>query len=243
MLGPYSAGGLPARAPAASVQDAGSSGDLDSLMKTVTSEMAQGQVAEAHLLLSKLYGDPRVPPELAGQITRMLDELAATVIYSRRHLLEPAYRVKPGDTLDQIAREYIVPPQLLAKINGIRDPQNLTPGRELKVVRGPFSALVDLGKRELTLTVGGRYAGRFPLDVGKAVILPGTYMVRDKGDHRPTSNFPGKSGNFEIALEGPCPIFISDARGAALPPLGLGDRDLEDVFGILSVGSRVVIQR
>jgi murein DD-endopeptidase MepM/ murein hydrolase activator NlpD len=155
--------------------------------------------------------------------------------------LEQPYRVQPGDTLEQIARRYNVPPELLAKINGIRDPRNLAPGRELKVIRGPFSALVDLGRRELTLMVQGRYAGRFPIDVaGPDAIAPGTYMVRDKKDVRPRLGDPvaGQVGTFLISLGGPAAI--GDRNNA---PVALGSRDLEDVFGILSLGSRVVIQR
>ena len=41
------------------------------------------------------------------------------MIYSTEHQLEPARVVKPGETLDTIAKEYNVPSQLLAKINGI----------------------------------------------------------------------------------------------------------------------------
>jgi hypothetical protein len=210
-------------------------------MKTVESKLSAGQVAEAHLLLSSLYDDPQVPPEQARQITRLLDQMAASVVYSRQHLLEQPYRVRPGDTLDRIAESYSVPPQLLAKINGIRDPRNLTPGRELKVVRGPFSALIDLNRRELTLMVQGRYAGRFPIDLGHdAAVAPGTYMVRDKKDDRATGrdSIAGYAGSFWISLGGP--VAISDRNRGSV---ALGDRDLEDVFGILSVGSRVVIQR
>ena len=55
--------------------------------------------------------------------------MAAKVIYSREHLLENAYLVQAGDTLDSIADRYGVPALLLARINGIRDPQNLSPGK------------------------------------------------------------------------------------------------------------------
>jgi hypothetical protein len=226
---------------AASARDAVPLGKLDAVMRTVESKLSAGQVADAHLLLSSVYGDPQISPEQARQVMRLLDQMAATVIYSRQSLLEQPYRVQPGDTLEQIARRYNVPPELLAKINGIRDPRNLAPGRELKVIRGPFSALVDLGRRELTLMVQGRYAGRFPIDVaGPDAIAPGTYMVRDKKDVRPRLGDPvaGQVGTFLISLGGPAAI--GDRNNA---PVALGSRDLEDVFGILSLGSRVVIQR
>ena len=80
---------------------------------------------------------------------------------------------QPGDTLERVAQRYNVPWQLLARINGLMPPgapnsddatkdQPLPVGMELKVVRGPFDAVVRLDKHELTLLLQNRYAGRFP---------------------------------------------------------------------------------
>src|SRR5687767_6098258 len=98
----------------------------------------------------------------------MLDRLAGTVIYSHRHhLLEKPYQVKPGQSLQQIAEEHQVPWQLLAKVNGLTDPAAIRPGDSLKVVRGPFDAVVDARNYRLTLFLQGRYAGRFPIGMGR----------------------------------------------------------------------------
>ena len=86
----------------------------------------------------------RSSPADTQKVETLLGQLAGTVIYSTEHQLEPARVVKPGETLETIAKEYNVPWQLLAKINGIPAPDQLRPGQELKVVRGPFSAVVDL---------------------------------------------------------------------------------------------------
>ena len=241
----------PAPADAAGLRD-GVSNKLGALMKAVEAKMDAGQLAEAHrLLTASVYADAAIPPEQARQIMRLLDQMAATVIYSRQHLLEPAYRVQPGDTLQRIAERYNIPPQLLAKINGIRDPQNLPAGRELKVIRGPFSALVDLSKPELTLMVQGRYAGRFPIDVdtdpAALARLPGTYMVRNKSI--PSAGVPtAPAGQLRIDLGNQVSIEArsggpAEGRRRGAGAMHMASRDLEDVFDILSVGSRVVIQR
>lgn len=244
--------------PAAPSQPKGPSAGVESLMKNVESKLDEGRLADAHLMLSSLYGTSEVPPEHARQMTRLLDQMAATVIYSRQHLLEAPYRVQPGDTLERLADSHNVPPQLLARINGIRDSQSLTPGRELKMIRGPFSALIDLDRRELTLMLNGRYAGRFPIVAGAdQPKLEGVYAVRDKRANpvvegpggaappRDPASQPGKLwidlGN-QISIQG-----TADPRSAG--PTGdrgsicVGNQDMEDIFGILSVGSRVVIQR
>jgi len=239
-------------------------------MDAVHKNLEAGKLAEAHLALSTLYGNPDLPAELAKEITRLLDQLAGTVIYSRKHYLEPAYVTRPGDTLESIARQYNVPWQLLGRINGLvpatasnqDDPlkdQPIPAGMELKVVRGPFEAVVRLDRRELVLLVQNRYAGRFPIGIGKdQPQLDGSYTVMNKVP-QPTYNAPdGKSypprdpnnplGEAWIGLSdrvgihgagSPEAIGRDDNRGS----ICVGPRDLDDLYGILSVGSRVTVLR
>ncbi|MGA2060648.1 MAG: L,D-transpeptidase family protein [Thermoguttaceae bacterium] len=249
----------PSSSPAATSADGMFQSKFAEFMQAVHKKLDEGRLSEAHLALSSLYDNPDLPQAQARQVTELLDQLAGTVIYSRQHLLEQPYLVRPGDTLEQVADKYNVPPVLLARINGIREGMPLEPGQELKVVRGPFNAVIRLDKHELTLMVDGRYAGRFPIGVGcDQPKLEGTYIVREKnanpqyhgpdgitvpgGDPRnPLGKFwIGLSNN--IGLHGtvdPQNIGRDDNRGT----ICLGDRDIDDIYGILSVGSRVVIQR
>ncbi len=226
-------------------------------------DLEANQLADALVTLSNLYTSPNLPVEYAGRITEMLDQLAGTVIYSRDHWLEPAYTVRSGDTIDTIAQQYNVPPQLLININGIRDPQNLRPGEQLKVVRGPFSAIVDLDKHELTLMLQGHYAGRFGIGVGQDIPnLEGSFVVCSQTinpayygpDHTqfqagdPNNPYGGywiglgqQVGSQEqLGLHGtndPTSLHSTGGRGI----IRLGDRDITDIYGILSLGSRVTI--
>ena len=107
--------------------------------------------------------------------------MAGMVIYSRQHLLEKPYRVQQGDTLERIADSYGVTPTLLARMNGIHNPRDLRPGFNLKVIRGPFSAVISLEKHELALMLQDRYAGRFLIGIGREHRpVEGTYYVREK---------------------------------------------------------------
>jgi LysM repeat protein len=232
--------------------------NTEAVMQAVEAKLDQNRLADAHLALSALYNRPEVPADKSREINRLLDQMAATVIYSRQHLLDTPYRVQPGDTLERVAQMYNVPAQLLARINGIRDPQNLPPNRELKVIHGPFDALVSLGKAELTLMLKGRYAGRFAIATSADLSrLAGNYIVRDKRavpEHAASTAV----GGFGRDGAGPTKLLIdlgdqlaiqstrdlrsgsaSDGRGTIF----LGNQEMEDVFGILSVGSNVVIQR
>lgn len=236
-------------------------------MELAERKLDEGRLGEALEALSQLYGDPKLTAEQSRQMTELLDQVAGTVIYSRQHLLEPPHKVQPGETLEQIAERYNVPWQLLAKINGVRDPSNLPPGRELKVVRGPFSAVIDPDNYELTLMLEGRYAGRFAIGIGRDQRpLEGTYVVKDKtinptyygpdqvidaddpnnplGERWIGLGHPGASHleNLQLGIHGtdnPQNVRSNQGRGS----ICLGERDIEDLYDILSIGSRVVIRR
>ena len=155
--------------------------DFEASLSEWIEELDRGNLAEAHLSLSQWYGDPRMSEDQRAQLLDLLDRVAGTVVYSQQSLLEPAYQVQPGDTLERIGQLYNVPWQLLAKINGISDPQRIRAGQTLKVVRGPFSAAIELDRFLLTLWLDGRYAGRFPVGIGQDNSTPeGEFIVRGK---------------------------------------------------------------
>jgi hypothetical protein len=84
-------------------------------------------------------------------------------------MLLPPHTVAAGETLETIAEPLNIPWQLLSKINGL-EPGKLTTGQRIKVLRGPFDAVVSVSKRRLSLQVGGRYAGTFPAAIGKGFV-------------------------------------------------------------------------
>ena len=110
-------------------------------------ELDARQVGESPLRVVALVRGSELLPAERQQLTELLDQLAGTVIYSTQHLVEPPCEVQTGETLETIAQRYNVPWQLLAKINGIEDPHSLRPGERLKVVRGPFTAVISLDRR------------------------------------------------------------------------------------------------
>jgi hypothetical protein len=224
-----------------------------SAMDLVTETLKAGHLAEGLQRLTLFYDDPQLKPEETKQLNDLLGRLAGTVVYSRQHLLLPAYEIKPGDRLETIANEYQVPAALLAKINGVGDPDHLTAGDKLKVIRGPFTALVSLNQREVTLLVQQCYAGRFKLfGMGKeAAALSGSYKV-DRKSLDPRYHLPSEAARQGLPLIhhwvdfgdgfGFCgvsdPNVADDPRG-----LTLNSRDAEDLFDILSVGSSIVVRQ
>ncbi len=227
----------------------------------VQAALDRGELSQALLLLSDWYGDPSLSPAETQEVNLLLSQLAGSVIYSTEHRLEPPYMVQAGEGLQGIAQKYDVPWQLLAKINGLSGPEELQPGKQLKVVRGPFRALVDLSQRRMTLMLDRRYAGQFAIEmdpttsveeghwtVNQKLITPGNVGLMSSSPSAPSDQ---KSIMMTNTSGGASQIVIlRGANGSALgstDPAGrvirLKIRDVEEVYDILSLGSQVVIRR
>ena len=230
---------------------------FESALESATTKIKQGNWHDALWTLSLFYNSPDLTREQDQKLLDWLDQLAARVIYSTEHLVEPAYTVQRGASLVDIAQRHNVPWQLLANINGVENPQFLVPGTKLKVVRGPFHAEVNLNRNELTLFVNKLYAGRFDISSGSdPAPVPGEYQVNDKqsgrtyyaGDGRtiPAGDPANPFGQVWLDLGRDICIHGSPQSGPTSTGLGcisLSPRDATDVFGILSRGSRVTIKR
>lgn len=230
----------------------------------IQAALQRQELVAAHGALSRWYGNPSLTPAEAQQVEMLLSQLAGTVVYSNEHRLEPPYTVHAGDTLQSIAQRYDVPWQLLAKINGVPASNLVQPGQQLKVVHGPFAAVVQLDKSQLTLTLDGRYAGRFPISVEQGAALNEGQWVLEQKLVQPTtqsSNVVGASYT-PAAVEhvlvlrngsptaGGATISITSGKSAPTGPtavapaaIRLSPRDVEEVADILSVGSPVTIRR
>lgn len=231
--------------------------EFETALSLAQAQLAQGQLSEAHLALSQWFGHPDLSAAQEATLIGLLDQVAGTVVYSRESFVAPAYQVQPGETLDEIAQANNVPWQLLAKINGVQDPKNLRAGEPLKIVRGPFAAVVELSRHRMSLWVEGRYAGRFPIGVGKTANIPeGEFTVRGKvenptfyGDQVIDADDPNNPlgerlidlGN-QLGIHGTndASLIGTNESGGTI---SLGSPDVEDVYDILSVGSTVVIRR
>ena len=233
------------------------------LMKNVRGELDRNRLLEAYRILGSRYRDPLFTADENAQIELLLDQLAGTIVYSTQHFIERPHLVGPNETLEQIARSYNVPPQLLAKINGLDPSQPPRPGSQIKVVRGPFSAEVDLDKHELTLRLpDGGDAGRFVVGVGRDVPqVEKSYRVYDKMETPSSAEVaPSPTGSPDASLSGPpakqkwiglegrLGIHAADnpaevGRDGGQGGITLRTRDVDDLYDILSVGSQIVIRR
>jgi len=221
-------------------------------------KLTAGRYAEALAVLSAWQDDTSLGLEESQRLEELLGQLAGTVIYSQQDLLLPPHIVGPGETLPAIATTLGVPWQLLAKINGVADPARLIPGEPLKLVRGPFDAVVSVSLRRLSLQVGGNYAGSFSVVVGRQIqdrIGSSLAVVEVHRGVVPTEK-PGPLMQVAYSSQGQKSIGLADGMAieAVDDPAAVNDslptsslivsaRDLDEIIDILGSGSQVLIRQ
>lgn len=219
-------------------------------------KLSAGRYAEALAALSIWYDDPSLGLEESQRLEDLLGQLAGTVIYSSHDHLMPPYVVAAGETLPTIAVSLGVPWQLLGKINGVTDPQGLIPGEHLKVVRGPFDAVVSVSRRRLSLQLAGNYAGSFPVVVGRDFVSRVGRSIAVTELHPESAADPRSAPLVQAdAISRPA-IVLSD--GLLIEPVDdpslvsettpstsllVSRREFADIVDILGPGSRVLVRQ
>ena len=212
---------------------------LESAWPKIESLVAEGQFQQALGELTQYYRSSTTPDDQRQKLLNWLDLLAAKVIYSsEHHLRKTPYIIQPGDTIADLARQWLVPAQLIYNINRhkIPDPNGLVPGTELKMIQGPFDAEIDTEKGVMTLYLDQMYAGRFRVRSGNS-IEAGDFKIVDK------SARGNEQKPFWIGLSGGINMFGSDNPTVSDSDIGLSEDEASDVFSILSASSKVRVLR
>ncbi len=90
------------------------------------------------------------------------------------------YEIKPGDTINKIAREFKTTSDLIMKSNNLTDAKIL-PGRKIKVWTASFSMLVDKSQNTLILKSDEEIIKTYIVATGKNNSTPvGTFKITSK---------------------------------------------------------------
>ena len=115
-----------------------------------------------------------------------LAELAEKWLFSRDCFpgdrLCSRYKVEPGEMLSQIAKRYKVPYEVLLGINNISRPEALRAGETIKVINGPFNAIVYRSDFVMDLYLQNTYVRSFKVGVGRADRPTPTGLWKVKAD-------------------------------------------------------------
>lgn len=229
--------------------------DVAVQLKNIDEWLRNDRILDAHAQLSGIYWKHR---DLRDLIRERIDR-TATLIFTTadRQFAEPHF-VDYGETLESIAKQYDVPWMYLAMLNHVT-PEKLQAGQQLKVVRGPFGGVVDLDEFCLTVHAHGWYVHRYQIGIGRDEKTPtGEFTVQEKLENPAWYN-PGGGvvdaddpenplGEYWIGLGNHIGIHgtidpDSIGKAASRGCIHLNDEDIIEVFGLLSVKSKVMIRK
>lgn len=135
---------------------------------------------------------------LRAELTRLGNE---TVFSARAFENDPfisRYVVKPGDTLGKIAKANQVSADLLAAVNNIADKNRIRAGQVIKVVKGPFRAVVEKEAYSLDVYLGNTFLKHFKVGLGADGSTPtGEWRVGTK--LRNPTYYPPRGGRIVAA--------------------------------------------
>ncbi|MGQ9651475.1 MAG: L,D-transpeptidase family protein [Phycisphaerae bacterium] len=230
----------------------------------------RGELLRAREMLNGLL-HKGCPADRQSRIREILTQIADKTIFSPDILPDDplvfGYRVARGDTLSRIARKHDLTEELISSINRLSAGSVLRPGRQLKVVRGPFIATVVKSTHEMHLYLQDLYIRTCEVALGTNNKTPtGKWVVTTRlrhpswvdprtgkqyGSHDPDNPL----GGYWIGLKG----IEGDAVGqrgygihgtndeasigtdASLGCVRLGRKDIESVYMMLARGSIVTI--
>ena len=173
--------------------------------------MQSGKLLEARDAVNAALVSGRLSGYDADAARALLSEINQTVVFSTRKFADDrfggTYKVESGDRFDKIGRNHGITADLLMQINGITDPKRLRSGAYIKVLKGPFHAVVSKGGFRLDLYLGGlpgtgadvAYVTSFPVGLGKDDSTPlGKWQVEpDRKVKNPVYYSPRGEGVIE----------------------------------------------
>ncbi len=208
----------------------GSAGAVAAKLAEAERLLRNNEPIEAREVLNAALHSSQLREDDAATLRTKLGELNADLVFSPRVVegdpLSEVYVIQGGDRLSKIAskRELAVHWKLIQRVNGISNPNRIRVGQKLKLVRGPFHAVVDKSDFRLDLYHGAPndpdgwlYIRSFDVGLGKDDGTPiGTFVVaRDSkvsnpawvNPHDPSERYgrddpENPIGEYWIGLEG-----------------------------------------
>jgi hypothetical protein len=156
----------------------------------------KAKIASGDLLAGrKLLNDALIGGQLsesdAAEAKKLIADANKTIVFSSRSFNDDpwggSHTVAPGELLQKIAFKNAVTSDLLLRINGIPDARRLKAGATIKVVQGPFHAVVTKHAFNMDLYLGApgekgaQYVLSYPVGLGRDDSTPtGSWIVEQR---------------------------------------------------------------
>ncbi len=182
----------PTRSAPSGVLPVSTGSAMGDLLARAAALEANNKPLEARNILNGALFDRSTTEADRAAIRTRLARLNETLVFSRTVVpgdaLVKNYTIAPGDSLAKIAANEKLDTdwRLIAKVNGINDPRRIRVGQSLKLVKGPYHAVVYKSAFRLDLfanatdSAGNRlYIRSFPVGLGEFGSTPvGSFVVR-----------------------------------------------------------------
>jgi lipoprotein-anchoring transpeptidase ErfK/SrfK len=175
------------------------------VMSMAKSQIDAGKLLEARAPLNDALQVTRDPAQ-ASQFKTMISQINQTLVFAKQRIADDPYSgsyvVQRGDTFLKIGKQFETTAELLERINGI-SAKSLRAGATIKVVQGPFFAVVDKKTFTMDIYLGGlpsekssMYVTSYKVGLGQDDSTPvGTWMIEPKDKIRnPTYYSPRGQG-------------------------------------------------
>lgn len=190
---------------------------------------SSGDLLAARGLFSKALADSRTVASDRDSLRDKLSKISDELVFSNKVVagdpLTETYTVAAGDSLIKIARKRDLATdwRLIQRINGLKDAGALKVGQKLKLVRGPFHAVVNKSAYRLDLYTGSpddqetwTFVKSFKVGLGTNDGTPtGTFVVKPAsklvnphwtnpktGEHFDANDPKNPIGEFWMGIEG-----------------------------------------
>lgn len=153
----------PAAGTGAGPEVSGLPADLAAAMSAAERAVADRKPVEARAQLNKVLLDPRTDAKDRDGLRKWIAQLNQDLFFSPTVFaadpLAETYKVVSGDNLVRIARKQgsVSEPNIITRLNRLTNPNALQIGQSLKVVKGPFHAVVTKSAFRMDI-----YAGAAP---------------------------------------------------------------------------------
>ncbi len=185
------AAAAPAPAASSSVGPSSAAGPVQALIEQGAALEAENRLVEARAVYNRALHDRSATAAERHLLRQRLTALNDTLVFSPAVYdgdpLAQRYTIRPGDSLSVIARKLNlqIDWRFLQRINRIADPRRIRVGQTIKVVHGPFHAIIDKSEYRLDLYAGDAdnllYIRSFRVGLGEHNQTPeGAWIVRPR---------------------------------------------------------------
>jgi lipoprotein-anchoring transpeptidase ErfK/SrfK len=176
-------------------------GEADSAVASAALAEAATAAAASNFVQARRILNAVVSPTSVSssneQVVQQLVKLADETLFSSRVLqndpLVLRHSVAPKENLQKIANIYRITVPLLSRINNLSNPNAIRQGQPLKVINGPFHAVVCKSKFRVSVYCQDTLVRVFPVALGAENTTPdGTWKIKNKL-YKPTY-YPPRGG-------------------------------------------------